>query len=777
MANLLNRFQKPKKPLSEDDLLRERLEKLRQIHILSPPEPTPVERRRSTSVTTPSFITKALRSTSLGTSQPSNDASGDDLSYIDRRRSSSLSSSFLKNPFRSNSTASSLPSTADEDDDLMFPTDDKPQEEHIERRRGLSSSFLKTRFSGENDGNSSTALSSTIKMVSKKLSRAVSKSSEMPVESSGGRYVGEFVHTAAGAGIVTEVKADGSSVVRLCNNDIINCSSVIIEADGEIEPLPALPGDFVFTTMGPGTVLSYNPKLREFLVDIAEDVHMCTVDDIIASSDNKSDDTTDEEDEMATVYNNVSCMNLIISQQEAQPKPKSKKVVAMELARRAKKYLKSNSSRSKFHVGHAVFTTMGDGVIVEIRPEDQSFVIRFSAGGTGFLQEESIKCILKVKVGDEVTTRFGPGIVAQVAEENVFIVRVGHEDVYVHSSDLQLAKNKSIVRGKSMDAICMKDMKMAMIVLVTGGSGLVGRAVEEYVKNNKLNDETWYFTNSKEANLTDLEATKRLFLKYKPTHVLHLAAKVGGLFYNLHQPVDFYRENTLINDNVLLCAHESNVVKVVSCLSTCIFPNEITYPIDESMVHNGLPHTSNIGYAMAKRNLDILNQCYGRQYDRCFTSVIPTNVYGPHDNFNLEESHVIPGLIHKCYLAKRDQTPFVVSGTGSPLRQFIFSSDLAALMVWAIRSYDDRNPLILSVDESAEVSIKYVAETIASALKFTGPIVFDRSKSDGQYKKTASNAKMRSLSPSLATFNFTSFEDGITHTVGWFIQEFSSCRC
>jgi GDP-L-fucose synthase len=122
-------------------------------------------------------------------------------------------------------------------------------------------------------------------------------------------------------------------------------------------------------------------------------------------------------------------------------------------------------------------------------------------------------------------------------------------------------------------------------------------------------------------------------------------------------------------------------------------------------------------YAMAKRMLDTLNRCYAHEYQRTFTSVIPTNVYGPYDNFHLHDSHVIPGLIHKCFLAKQQPgTPFVVCGTGAPLRQFICSSDLAYLMVWAIRSYSEIEPIILATDE--EISIDAVARTIATAMDF-----------------------------------------------------------
>merc|ERR1712083_323742 len=216
--------------------------------------------------------------------------------------------------------------------------------------------------------------------------------------------------------------------------------------------------------------------------------------------------------------------------------------------------------------------------------------------------------------------------------------------------------------------------------------------------------------------------------------------------------------NTLINDNVMECCRIYGVEKLVSCLSTCIFPDKTTYPIDETMVHNGPPHSSNLGYSVAKRMIDVLNHCYKDQYDLNFTSIIPTNIYGPHDNFCIEDGHVIPGLIHKCYIAKRDGTDLVIWGTGSPLRQFIYSEDLARLTVWVLRAYDSIGPIILSVDEEAEVSIKEVAELVAKAMDFQGKVVFDTSKTDGQHKKTASNKKLRSLHPE---YQFTPMEEGI----------------
>ena len=221
------------------------------------------------------------------------------------------------------------------------------------------------------------------------------------------------------------------------------------------------------------------------------------------------------------------------------------------------------------------------------------------------------------------------------------------------------------------------------------------------------------------------------------------------------------------------CCKDFKVKKLVSCLSTCIFPDKTTYPIDETMVHDGPPHDSNCGYAYSKRMIDVMNKCYAEEYGCNFTSIIPTNVYGPHDNYCIEGGHVIPGLIHKCYLAKENNTDLSIWGSGAPLRQFIFSHDLARLTVWTLREYHSPEPIILSVGEEDEVSIGDVAKYVAEAMDFQGNVVQDSSKADGQFKKTASNKKLMSLYPE---FKFTSIQDGLKESCDWFIANYDAAR-
>ncbi|CAK9831412.1 Probable GDP-L-fucose synthase [Anthophora retusa] len=315
------------------------------------------------------------------------------------------------------------------------------------------------------------------------------------------------------------------------------------------------------------------------------------------------------------------------------------------------------------------------------------------------------------------------------------------------------------------------------VILVTGGTGLVGRAIETVVKENKNETEKWIFVGSKDADLCDKVSTEKLFEKHKPTHVIHLAAMVGGLFYNMKHNLDFLRRNIHMNDNVLQTAHENGVVKVISCLSTCIFPDKTTYPIDETMIHNGPPHSSNYGYSYAKRLIDIQNRGYYEQYGRLYTSIIPCNVFGPNDNFQPGASHVIPGLMRRLYdIIKEGNTEdkeFTVLGSGKPLRQFIYSIDLAKLIIWVLREYESVEPIILSVDESQEVTISEVAEAIAQAFNFKGKLVYDLSAAEGQYKKTASNAKLRKYLPD---FQFTPFKQAIKETTDWYIKNYDQAR-
>ena len=310
-----------------------------------------------------------------------------------------------------------------------------------------------------------------------------------------------------------------------------------------------------------------------------------------------------------------------------------------------------------------------------------------------------------------------------------------------------------------------------MKTLITGGTGLVGKAIQAI--STRYPDHNFTFLSSSDCDLTDFSKTLEYFKSLQPDYVIHLAACVGGLYKNMNYKVDMLEKNLTINYNVLKCCHLTGVKKCVSCLSTCIFPDKTTYPINENMLHDGPPHTSNDAYAHAKRMLEIHSKAYMEQYGSNFICVIPTNIYGPHDNFHLDDAHVIPALIHKCYLAKRERKPFIVRGTGTPLRQFIYSEDLAKLIMWTLEKYEEKESIILSVSEKDEVSIGKIAELIAVEFDYLDNMKYDTNYSDGQYKKTADNSKLMKL---YGDYPFVSIENGIKRSVQWFKNNYDTCR-
>lgn len=304
-------------------------------------------------------------------------------------------------------------------------------------------------------------------------------------------------------------------------------------------------------------------------------------------------------------------------------------------------------------------------------------------------------------------------------------------------------------------------------ILVTGGTGLVGKAIQSISKNYNYN---FVFSSSVDYDLTDESKVNTLFTNERPDYVIHLAAYVGGLYKNMNQPVNMIEKNIKINTNIVEACHRFHVKKLIACLSTCIFPDRTLYPINETMLHDGPPHDSNASYAYAKRLLDIHCQAYRKQYNSPFVCIIPTNIYGPYDNFSLEDGHVIPALIHQCYIAKQSDKPFIVRGTGSPLRQFILSTDLAMIIMKLIEKNVTAERIIICGKE--EVSIRYVAECIANAFDYNNKLVFDSSYSDGQYKKTADS----SLLESIVDTEWTTLDKGINDTVAWFSTNTSIIR-
>ena len=297
-------------------------------------------------------------------------------------------------------------------------------------------------------------------------------------------------------------------------------------------------------------------------------------------------------------------------------------------------------------------------------------------------------------------------------------------------------------------------------VLITGGSGMVGSALESPLKLTR-----------DYCDLLNRKQTNKFFSAVKPDGVIHCAGKVGGIGGNSNFKGQYFYENILINTNVIEAARQAGVQNLVSFLSTCVFPDKVKYPLTIDQVHQGDPHDSNYPYAYAKRMADIQIRAYREQYNINYTSIIPSNIYGPNDNFSLEHGHVMPMLIHKLYLAKKNKTDFVVWGSGKPLREFIYSKDIAKIAEWVLFNYKGTDPLIVSGDE--EISIKDLVGILVDEFKFKGKVKFDKTKPDGQLRKPSDNSAIKELMPD---FKYTPFEKGIKETVNWFKENYEDAR-
>jgi GDP-L-fucose synthase len=304
-----------------------------------------------------------------------------------------------------------------------------------------------------------------------------------------------------------------------------------------------------------------------------------------------------------------------------------------------------------------------------------------------------------------------------------------------------------------------------MKLLVTGANGLVGSAIRRQNPSNTI-----YITRE-DVDLRDFEKTKKIFKEIAPTHVIHAAAVVGGIGGNLKMPGTFFRENTMINVNVLEAARLSGVKKLLSYISTCAWPDKVTYPLTEIQLHAGPPHDSNFAYAHAKRMVEVQSRAYRKEWGCNFIVGVGTNIYGPNDNFSLENGHVLPALVHRCFFAKQSGDPLTVWGSGKPLREFVLSDDIARLSLWALESYDEELPIIFS--SGIETTIKDAVESIASSMDFKGQIVFDAGKPDGQLRKPSDDSRLKKYLPD---FKFTPVSDGVQKTVEWFVKNYPKVR-
>lgn len=304
-------------------------------------------------------------------------------------------------------------------------------------------------------------------------------------------------------------------------------------------------------------------------------------------------------------------------------------------------------------------------------------------------------------------------------------------------------------------------------ILVAGSKGLVGSAIVRKLKEQGYTNiicatRSWVdFTNQRETEL--------FFKDVKPEYVFLAAAKVGGIGYNKDYPADFIYENLMIQSNIIHYSHIVGVKKLLFLGSACIYPKHAPVPIKEKYLMTDLLEPTNIAYAVAKISGYMMCKKYTEQHGMSTVSVMPNNLYGIYDNFNLNQCHVIPSFINKFLSAKdKNLSEVVCFGDGSPTREFLFSDDLADGVIFLMNNYDD--PEIINIGPQKEVSIKELSELISSMVGYEGKIIWDTSKPNGTPRRALDTSKMDSL----GWKSKTSLEDGLKITIDWFLENRSN---
>ena len=299
-----------------------------------------------------------------------------------------------------------------------------------------------------------------------------------------------------------------------------------------------------------------------------------------------------------------------------------------------------------------------------------------------------------------------------------------------------------------------------MTILVAGGTGLAGSAiVRELERANKK----VIGISSKDVNLLDRAKTFSYIKDLKPNIIIDAAAKVGGVGSNNAYPVEFLSQNLQIQSNLMDAAHEVKVEKFVFLGSSCIYPRNCAQPIKEDYLLTGELEQTNSAYAIAKIAGIELIKSYRKEYGYSWISVMPTNLYGPNDSFDLENSHVLPALIRKFVEAQRNNSPEVVLwGSGTPLREFLHVDDLAKAILVCLEKYDDSQQI--NIGSGDEISIRDLGQKIANLTGFTGKVVWDSNRPDGTPRKVLDSTKINKLGWKAAI----TLDQGMAATVEWY---------
>ena len=299
-----------------------------------------------------------------------------------------------------------------------------------------------------------------------------------------------------------------------------------------------------------------------------------------------------------------------------------------------------------------------------------------------------------------------------------------------------------------------------MTTVVTGGSGFVGRRLS-------LIQPDWIYVSSKDCDLTNSAMVAEMFGDLKPTAVVHLAARVGGIKDNIENQADFFYTNTMMNTNIIHEAYNAGIKRVLSSLSTCAFPEDLQYfPFDEDQIYNGAPTITNFSYGMTKRMLHVSSCAYRNQYGMNYSTFCPSNIYGPGDNFGSHASHFVAALVHKIYNAKEGDT-IEMWGTGLPLRQQLYVDDLCEIIPVLLEKHNTDVPLIVAPNEN--LSILEMTRTLIEQTGKNVRTLFNGDM-DGQFRKDGSNERLLKLT---GPFDFTTFKEGVSKTYNWYSENYN----
>ncbi len=300
-------------------------------------------------------------------------------------------------------------------------------------------------------------------------------------------------------------------------------------------------------------------------------------------------------------------------------------------------------------------------------------------------------------------------------------------------------------------------------IYVAGHRGLVGSAIVRALEAKGFNN---IITKTRsELDLLDTKAVTDFFTVEKPEYVFLAAAKVGGIMANKTHPADFIRDNLIIQNNIIDNAHKNKVKKLLFLGSSCIYPKLAPQPIKEEYLLTGALEPTNDAYAIAKIAGIMMCQSYRKQYGDNFISVMPTNLYGINDNFDLETSHILPALIRRFHEAKINNVPSVTLwGSGSPMREFLYVDDLVSACLHLMETYNEGE--IVNIGTGEDITIKELAETIQEVVGYKGKTEWDITKPDGTPRKLLDVSKLHAL----GFYHTTGLKDGIVSTYNWYLE-------